>query len=147
MEEIGKVVVNKDESAIVKIERHSACSKCNKKCELAEDNKNDEMLVEVDNPVEAVEGQLVSLEMADKNLTLSALLIYLFPLVSLVLGYFVGSYLVPLQGEISGILGAISFFGISALLIKIIGSRMAVQPRITRVVSELKNNSNEFSCH
>ncbi|OCL26343.1 hypothetical protein U472_10065 [Orenia metallireducens] len=147
MEEIGEVVVNNGKSAIVRIERYSACSKCKKKCELAEDHESGEMLVEVDNPVGAVEGQQISLKMEGKNLVFSALLIYLFPLFSMILGYFTGTYLMPLENEFSGIIGALSCLGIAFLIIKLVSTRTAIQPKITRVVSNPTDNNNNFSCH
>ncbi|GAB6098447.1 SoxR reducing system RseC family protein [Halanaerocella petrolearia] len=134
MKEIGKVMVNKGKVAIVKIERHSACSKCKKNCELAKDHEQDELLVEVNNEIGAYEGQRVKLELEGSNLVSAALLVYSFPLLALVGGYFIGDKFIIQQGEVGGIIGAIVFLVLSVVVIKILGRKMNPQSKITEII-------------
>jgi sigma-E factor negative regulatory protein RseC len=113
---------------------------------MADDHESSEMLVEVDNQIGASKGQQVSLKMEGKSLVFSALLVYIFPLFSMILGYFSGSYLIPVENELSGILGALIFLAISFLVIRVVSARTAIQPKVTRVISKPTDN-NKFNCH
>ncbi|GAB6138206.1 SoxR reducing system RseC family protein [Halanaerobaculum tunisiense] len=104
MKEIGEVIVDQGKVAIVKIQRHSACSKCKKNCELAKNHEQDELLV------------------------------YLFPLLSLVGGYLLGQKFIIQVGEVGGIIGAIVCLILSFGLVKIIGTKMNSQPKITEII-------------
>lgn len=124
MEELATVIESKGNKASVKIIRHSACSKCTQKCELAESHEQDELVVEVDNQVGAVEGELVRLEIEEQHLVFAALIIYLLPLILMIAGYFVGDWIamdLGIQtGQIAGIIGTLFFLFISFLLIKLV---------------------------
>ena len=147
MKEVGKIIVDKGQYAIVRIERHSACDKCDKNCELSENHESSEMLVEVVNEVNAQEGQKVNLELEKQNLVFSALLVYLLPLLSIILGYIIGDYILSFPNEISGILGALVCLVVSVLLIKIVSSKINFEPRITSIVDKLNGQEKEFNYH
>lgn len=94
MEEQGLVLENRGDEALVKITRHSLCSRCAQKCPMASmEHETDEIEVLVSNPVGAEKGQLVKIEMGEKSLVTASLLIYLVPVIFLIAGYFAGIYL------------------------------------------------------
>ncbi len=99
--------------------------------------------VELDkNTFEIEKGQKVLVEMGEKNMVISALIVYLFPLIALIAGYFISFYIFDFfnihLGEIEGIIGGIVFLGISFLMIKKINQKLAAnkkfQPQIVEVI-------------
>ncbi|MFW6022324.1 MAG: SoxR reducing system RseC family protein [Halanaerobiaceae bacterium] len=144
MEEIGQIIKNTGNGALVKIERHSLCSKCSNKCQLAleDSHETDEIEVEVSNPIGAKSGQVVKIEMGKQPIIIASLIIYLVPLLSLIIGYFAGQYIVSILGfpisEGAGILGSLSFLLLSFLFIKtmdsILGKNKNYQPIIKEIV-------------
>lgn len=144
MEEIGQVIKQEGNEALVKIERHSLCSKCHNKCQLAIGNSHekDEIEVKVSNPVGATSGQKVKIKMGNQPVVMSSIIVYLIPLFSLITGYFFINYLIKRLGyfptEGSGIIGALLFLGLSFLLIRFIdrllGKQKKYQPVIKKVI-------------
>ena len=144
MEEIGQILKTKGNQALVKIERHSLCSKCTNKCQLAapESHELDEIEVEVDNPINAKNGQKVKIEMEEQALVIASLIIYIIPLICLILGYFIGLYFMGFIGanpsEGAGIIGSLLFLGLSFSLIKIIdrflSKKKKYHPRIKEII-------------
>ncbi|MFW6035884.1 MAG: SoxR reducing system RseC family protein [Halothermotrichaceae bacterium] len=141
MIETGQIIKLKGEDAVVKITRHSQCSKCTNKCELAtveNSHEVDDIEVVVNNSINAAEGERVKLEMQEQPLVLASLIIYLIPLFSLILGYFASlslfSYLGYQASEGIGIIGSLVFLGLSFLLIRgidtILGKRNDFQPEM-----------------
>lgn len=144
MEEIGEIIETRGKQALVKIERHSLCSKCNNKCQLAqpESHEVDEIEVEVDNPIGARSGQRVKIEMKEQPMVVASLIIYLIPLIFMIAGYFIGiSFLNSLgyQGtEITGIIASLSFLALSFVFIRFLDNlfskRKDYHPRIKEIV-------------
>lgn len=129
MKEIGEVIDCTANKAIIKIQRHSACNECKKDCNMAESHETDELVVEVDNKVGATVGQKVELEMEGMNLVSAALLVYLFPLVSIVVGYFLGDWIMG-----AGISGSVIFTILSVGVIKIVGGKENFEPEIIDII-------------
>jgi sigma-E factor negative regulatory protein RseC len=148
MKEKAKVIKKEDGQSLVQIIRVSACSHCDEKCMLAEDSHDmEEMEVLVNDPIGAEVGSMVELEMGTKPILFSAFVVYLVPLIAIIAGYFVGSSWLSIfinNGEIAGIIGSISSFFLSFLILRAFdkkaGSKSYFHPEITRVV-----NSNGFS--
>ncbi|GAB6100310.1 hypothetical protein JCM16358_21890 [Halanaerocella petrolearia] len=137
MEEIGKVIETKGEMAVVEIQRHSACHNCDKECGLAgeeHEHEVDDLIVEVDNQIGAQPGQRVQFEMTGRSIVSAALLVYLFPLVSIVVGYFLGDYFMAQIAENSGAIGAIGFLILSIIIIRIVSNETNIKPRITDII-------------
>lgn len=143
MQEIGEVIEKRNNKALVRIIRHSACSKCKQNCLLASDNHEiEEMEVEVSNPVGAGEGKRVKLEMEERPLLYASLLIYLLPPLGLIFGYFLGSWLAAITGFFSGqgagITGSVVLLLLSFAAIGKIDSYLsgfsAYHPRITEII-------------
>ena len=143
VKEYGEVIETRDNTAVVRVVKNSACSKCDKDCALAGDSHEiKEMSIEVDNPIGAKKGKRVILEMGEKPLMLSALIIYVLPLIGLIGGYFAVNWIVSSLGykpsEVIGIFGSMTCLFISFLFIRIIDARLKTlkvfHPKITRII-------------
>ncbi|MFW6006963.1 MAG: SoxR reducing system RseC family protein [Bacillota bacterium] len=143
MQEIAQVIEDKGDTVLVKVDRHSACSKCDKNCALANDHEQDEIVVEVENSsFNLNKGQQVILQMKEENLVFSALIIYLMPLIFMITGYFIVNWFLGIfpvnLGENYGILGSAVFLILSFYFIKKINNRLKYnknfQPQIINIV-------------
>lgn len=142
MREMARVIEKINGKSKVRIIRTSACSKCDEKCMLGEQNHEiEEMDVLVNDPIGAEVGSMVELEMEAKPILLSAFMVYLLPLIAIIAGYFAGvEFLVFMTStaETAGIFGSIIFFFISFILIKAFdkkaGTKNSFHPEIRRIV-------------
>ena len=141
MEEKGIVVENRDQMILVKIERHSACSKCDRQCGLAAEPEKEETVVEIEKDADRdftfQTGQQVILEMEDKNLVFSAFFVYIFPLLAMIGGYFLFAWL--LKGENWGIAGSLLGLAAGFGFVKFINLYLEqsgdFEPRIKKVIT------------
>jgi len=141
VEEIGIVLENKGEEALVRITRHSLCSRCSNRCQLAGNtHESTEMQISVKNPIGAGKGDRVRIEMGEQSLVIASLIIYLIPLIGLIAGYFAGINLFPAAGEVAGIVAALLFLALSFFLVnridKLLGKKQKYQPVIKAIVKE-----------
>ena len=92
MEHYGQVVKLTDkETALVKVRQHHACAGCGACGRVFGDpEQRDIFMVEVNNPIGAQKGQLVRLEIGEREMLFAAFLLYLVPLVGLLTGLFAG---------------------------------------------------------
>jgi len=100
VEHYGQVVklIGKD-TALVKVRQHHACGRCGACGRIFGDpEQRDTFVVEVNNPVGAKKGQLVRLEVAEREMLLAAFLLYLVPLAGLLAGLFAGRWLAIIYG-------------------------------------------------
>ncbi|MGM0470951.1 MAG: SoxR reducing system RseC family protein [Bacillota bacterium] len=142
MRQYAQIVETKDDLAVVEIRRHSSCDKCGK-CQ-----GNKDMELEVSNPIGAQEGDLVRIELRDKNLLGAALVVYLVPLLNLFLGYFVGSWFSKQYGifnpEVTGVISGFIFLAVSFLIARKYGevgkAQGKYQPEVKRVVNPAMEN-------
>lgn len=142
MREIARVIEKHNGKSKVRIIRKSACSKCDEKCMLAEQNHEiEEMDVLVNDPIGAEVGSMVELEMGAKPILLSAFMVYLLPLIAIIAGYFAGAnlfFFITSTTETAGIIGSVIAFLFSFALIKAFdkkaGSKSSFHPEIRRVV-------------
>ena len=127
MHEEGEVIADKGDKVVVKVERNSACEKCDQNCDLAQNHDQDELLVKINKKnYDLKKGQKVILEMSEKNMVFSALIVYLFPLLFMIGGYFFTGWLLTELGvfpaETYNILGSIVFLFISFYIVRIINN-------------------------
>ncbi|MEC9488667.1 MAG: SoxR reducing system RseC family protein [Halanaerobium sp.] len=135
MEQLAEVVEIKSDRAILQVRRHTACKKCGK-CQGADD-----LEIEIKNEKDLAKGDRVVLEMGSGRLLGAAAFLYIFPLLILLVGYFLGSsyfdLLLPGSAEVAGILIGLFLMGLSFILIRIYDMRVRdnnkFQPRIKRV--------------
>lgn len=124
------VDINGNQAKVV-VNRHSACSKCDKDCILGmeESHEQDSIYVEVNNDKNAEVGDTVSIELKDSSLVMGSLIIYLIPLLFFVGGYFVGIRLNFLTGSISqeltGIISSFVFLYLSFLITRKIDKKIS----------------------
>ena len=118
VEEVGKVLKVKGNTAEILIERNPSCESCGA-CRLISDK---EMVAEVENNLGAKEGQLVKISLEDKKVLEASIIIYAVPLVFFVIGYYVGNLIKNLifvdnPSEVIGIIFAFVSLGASYLII------------------------------
>ena len=142
MQEEGEVIADKGDKVLIKVERNSACKKCDQNCDLAQNHDQDELLVKINKKNFALKkGQRVILEMAEKNMVFSALIVYLLPLLFMIGGYFFTGWLLTGLGvfteEIYNILGSIVFLLISFYIVRkinnILENNEDFEPEITDI--------------
>lgn len=139
MREAGKVVEIVNEDAHVMFNRTSACAKCGA-CGMM--TGKDEVVVQTKNSLNAHVGDLVELEFTSKNAFQSTMLAYIFPLVMLFVGIFIG-YNVPqtffeVQDAFAAIMGLVFAFGsflILRLLNPVIKKKFANTYTMVRIVN------------
>lgn len=111
MEQNGKVVeLINDTTAKVAILRHTACEKCGS-CHIGSSNKD--VIITVENTINAQPGNIVAVQMETRNVLSAALIMYVIPLIILVSGILIGTKL--FQGEKGDILAIILGFALLAL--------------------------------
>ena len=93
--EQGRVTALKEDNAIVRTRRSSACEGCREKerCTVVEGGK--EMEIEASNPVGAQVGDTVVVEMKTGKLLLITFFLYVFPILLMFVGALIGSYVAP----------------------------------------------------
>lgn len=107
MNQMGKVISVKMKTALVEVERQSACQDC-KGCRFGTDEGK--LTVDAVNDVNAVTGDLVEINLCTTNILKASVIVYLIPLIMLILGVIVGYLLSGFLGVDKGIMGAV--FGI-----------------------------------
>ncbi|MFW6007457.1 MAG: SoxR reducing system RseC family protein [Halanaerobiales bacterium] len=129
MREIAEVIEDKENSVLVKVDRASACSKCEKNCAISAAQEMEEIVVEVEkNSFNLNKGQKVVLQMQEENMVFSALIVYLLPLIFMITGYFITNWFIgylPFNlSENYGIIGSGGFLTISFYVIKKINNSL-----------------------
>ena len=94
MERIGKVLEDRGEQALVLLKRHMACEGCGRCGGIlgGSDIKDEE--VEVANPIGAIEGEMVQVEIDDQKVLLLSFVIYFVPVLALLIGLIFGQWVV-----------------------------------------------------
>jgi sigma-E factor negative regulatory protein RseC len=133
---VEKVTKN---SAYIKVVRTSACNHCNSKdsCNVSEKN----MVIEVNNSLNAKEGDLVEISVPEGTFIMLSLMIYIFPVVALMAGAFLGNYLSTLLNtdpSLTSVITGTLFLVTSFVVLKMIDRRKNTRdkyyPRMTRIV-------------
>lgn len=138
MREAGEVVELKNGKAYLRFNRTAACSKCGACGMLA--GKSD-VTVEAKNTLDAHVGDRVEMEFSSRNAYQSTLIAYIFPLIMLFLGLWLG-YVIPQTlfdtqdafAAIMGIIFAAGAFLIIKLLNPVLEKRFANVYSMVRVV-------------
>jgi sigma-E factor negative regulatory protein RseC len=137
--ELGIVQEIKKRYAVIKVQRSAACDKCssNGSCE----RTSNDVFVEVDNDMNAKEGDLVELSMPEGALLKISFLVYFLPIISLLLGAFLGKALadsLKTSPTALSVSGGLLFMGIEFYYLirrsKSAKYRDRYRPRITRIL-------------
>ena len=115
--EVGVVTKIKEDSAMVKTQRATACEGCSEKSTCHSMGGSREMEIEALNPVQAKIGDSVTLEYATGRMLQLSLLLYIFPIFALLVGAIIGDSAAPALGADPSILAAV--FGFAALFLSL----------------------------
>lgn len=90
MNKLGIVTATHNNTAVVRLVRHSACSECGGCSQGGGDAESKEMLVEALNEVSAAVGDQVQLDLESVQVVRAAFIFYAIPLIALLVGVFAG---------------------------------------------------------
>jgi len=146
MQHLGKVLAIEGKQARVQIAKSSECATC-KACEMFDTQGQIELLAR--NDIQAKIGDLVKIEIAPAQVIGNSLLIFVFPIIFLIIGYWGGLYLggsplfsaVKSSGEGAGIIGALSALIISFILIFVYDKFYSKRNRTTAWLVPIENFS------
>jgi sigma-E factor negative regulatory protein RseC len=139
--EEGVVIKVAGETAWVKTRRGSACASCSARHACASpEGDGQEMEVETINLAGAAIGDHVVISIESAALLKASFLLYVFPIICMIAGAFAGNAAGPffnMEGSTASVVSAACFFGISFLVIRYRGTRMAdnrhYRPKIIRI--------------
>jgi sigma-E factor negative regulatory protein RseC len=139
-------VVTKIESATtawVKTKRSGACKSCSARSSCHSMGGGEETEVEAINRAGAQIGQKVVLSFDTSPLLKATFLLYMFPILTMIAGAFVGQQLAPNFNLDTSFLSAVFgflFFGLTLLFVRSKGNKMAkkdeYRPKIIRVIGQ-----------
>jgi sigma-E factor negative regulatory protein RseC len=139
-------IVTKIEStatAWVKTTKSGACKSCSARSSCHSMGGSNEMEVEAINQAGAQVGQKVVLSFATSPLLKATFLLYVFPIIAMIVGAFVGQKLAPNFNVNISFLSAIFgflFFGLTMLFVRSKGNKLAqkdeYRPKIIRVIGQ-----------
>lgn len=142
MKELGQVISLDGKNAIVRVNRSSACGTCNA-CGMGCDDKKFIDLT-VLNTVNAVEKDIVELDMETPNLLLGAFIMYGIPLITMLSAIMLSYYVIAKQNTliscISGFVAVIITFAIIRLNEDKIKKSSKFLPSISKKLSENLEN-------
>jgi len=139
MRELGQVIRIDGEWAILKVAKSTRCAGCTA-CEMFDDGKPREIVAR--NDISAESGDMVEIEINPKRVVGHSFLIFIFPIIFMILGYVFGASLsnqLKMDGETSGIIGALTFLGLSFLLIFIFEKRFTKKDHSSARLVAIKN--------
>ena len=125
MTEEGKVVDVKEKTAIVSISRSDRCDGCTA-CKIFSDGKDEILQLQAKNTINAEVGDKVIVEVSAKRVITSSMLVFIFPVIALFIGYLIGYNLLDthlsnfLSKEGSGVATAFLFLFLTFLILLII---------------------------
>ena len=136
----GTVVAVSGKKATVRFKKTDACGHCNA-CFRFGSNEAD---IEMDNALNAKEGDTVYIEMHAKSVLKASVIVYGIPLVFLVAGVALGCVI----GELYGAIGGVAFSAGSFFILKALEPKFAkmneFKPRMTGFAGE--NDGNDDVC-
>ena len=139
--EEGVVLRIDSDTAWVKTKKSKSCEGCSSKGFCHALGSQDEMEVEAINAAAGKVGDRVVLNFDTSSLLKASFLLYVFPIICMLAGAFVGMKLAPewnFDTSTFSAIGAFLFFGLSVLFVKSQGNRMAqkdaYRPKIIRIL-------------
>ncbi len=129
--------------AIVKVERSSACEHCSARGTCGIDlGANKDILIEVENRLNAKVGDKVELSMPSGSLVKIALMVYMLPIFSLIFGAYEGGDIaskIGISSSVGSIIGALVLLIISFFVLRrvdrSIKQKGSYKIRMTRILS------------
>lgn len=140
MEKRGIVLDISQEKAIVRILRSNQCGKCNLLC--ARDNECHELVLDIPHGFILKVGDTVALDLDSSYLLLAAAIVYLLPLICLVIGVVLGTYVsdsIGISSNVMGLICGLLFASLSFIIIRVLEPRIASNknfiPKLRSVVT------------
>jgi sigma-E factor negative regulatory protein RseC len=141
--EEGVVLRIDSRTAWVKTQKTKSCEGCASRGACSVMGGAEDMEVQAINAAGGKVGDRVVLSFDTSSLLKASFLLYVFPIICMLLGAFAGMQVAPAVNFDSSIVSAIcafSFFGLSFLLVKSKGNRMAqkdeYRPKIIRILKQ-----------
>ncbi len=128
-------------TAWVKTTRSSACESCSSRHACQTGGSGKEMEVEAINTVNARVGDRIVLNIATGSLIKATFLLYVFPVLAMIAGAFVGQAIAGLNDlDPSGMsaLFAFLFFGMAAIIIRVAGRRLSGKRQYTPEIIKIR---------
>ncbi|MBN1559120.1 SoxR reducing system RseC family protein [candidate division KSB1 bacterium] len=119
MLETGTIISLDGQKAIIQLHRGDQCDGCHL-CHAFGENK---MQLEALNSIGAAVGDRVNVSIEPKLVVKSSMILFIFPLVAMLAGYYLALRFVPPFSESVGIVGAFSAFVIAFFIIKLTEKR------------------------
>lgn len=138
MKECGVVLKVMDQKAVVNIKRRSACGQC-KACEMGRSDVK-EMNVIAKNEIGAEVDDNVNIIMDTPDVLRAAVIVYVIPLIALVTGVALGSFVaekLDLQADWIGIITGIIFLAVSYLYVRKLDKKLEATKKYEPVITEI----------
>ncbi|NNF98915.1 MAG: SoxR reducing system RseC family protein [Desulfobacteraceae bacterium] len=130
----------------VRTTRSSACKACSARNSCKPEENTEEMEVEAVNAANAVVGDRIVLSFKTTSLLKATFLLYIFPVLCMIGGAFIGQMLAEMNdynASIGSAVTAFLFFGLSFRYIRVKGNKLAehadYKPRITRIMHKVSS--------
>lgn len=147
-----KVGLKEGNIALVKTIQHSACEACSSRAQCNPGDQGIEREVEAVNLVDAQEGDLIQVSMDTQALLQATFFLYIFPIICLLIGAFIGNSLATgmnMPPSLLSLLIGVACFAASMLLVRRRADHMALklkyQPKITRILGR-ENSAPSNGC-
>ena len=141
--EEGTVIRLADKTAWVKTRKSKACEGCTARGSCSAMGGGNDMEVEAVNLAGGKVGDRVVISFETSSLLKASFLLYVFPILCMLAGAFIGLYLAPrwnLDGSVFSAVGGFAFLGLAFLFVKVKGNRMgqedAYRPKIVRILKQ-----------
>jgi sigma-E factor negative regulatory protein RseC len=137
-------------SAFIKIVKSSSCNHCSEKDSCSVSNRD--MVIQVKNSLNAKQGDRVEVSVPEGTFIKLSLMVYIFPIVALMVGAFLGNFLSGTwntdPSATAAVTGAL-FLALSFLILKILDRKKRTgdrfYPRMTRIVFSEKGLQSDDS--
>lgn len=138
MKECGVVLEVMDQKAVVNIKRRSACGHC-KSCEMGRSDVK-ELNVIAKNEIGAKIDDNVNIIMDTPDVLKAALIVYVIPLIALVIGVALGTFLAKklnLEADLIGIITGLIFLAPSYLIVRKMDKKLEVTKKYEPIITEI----------
>ncbi len=133
MQEIGTIVSLRGNKALIQVNRGDKCEGCNV-CHAFGENK---MQLEASNRIDAQVGDVVQVDINPGDVLRGSVLVFLFPLAMMIVGYFVGMRFSVNGTEGAGILGALVALALSFLVVKFFDRSEQDKSEDTAIITDI----------